>query len=254
MSEEKFKKKYIKYKSKYIKIKNQIGGDISFTNNRKKLIENLKRSSRWSYDHSERVSWLCSIISREYKNDNKFIKLATEGGLFHDVGKECVNKDILNSTVSKFDKSFSKEDQDKIQKEMEKHPECTKKILEKYYYKNEYICDNNLCNKKLPTICGDHHEKLDGSGYPSNKQNNNKNNICDQICIITQIITVCDIYDAIRSSRPYEPSNDHKTTIEIMKKMGNKINQDIVLILEKTYIPEIWIYNYDKKLSLIEHT
>ncbi len=73
MSEEKFKKKYIKYKSKYIKIKNQIGGDISFTNNRKKLIENLKRSSRWSYDHSERVSWLCSIISKEYKNDSKFI-------------------------------------------------------------------------------------------------------------------------------------------------------------------------------------
>ena len=36
--------------------------------------------------------------------------------------------------------------------------------------------------------------------------------------------------------------------------MGNKINQGIVLILEKTYIPEIWIYNYDKKLSLIEHT
>jgi HD-GYP domain-containing protein (c-di-GMP phosphodiesterase class II) len=184
-----------------------------------------------------------------FPKDKNLIKLCSEAGLFHDLGKHCIHKDILNSTLSKFeipiDEKHKKEiekNRKKIETEMNKHPICTKELLDKYFFPKEYNC--NKCEKNFPTICGDHHEKLDGSGYPKNK-------IKENICIITQIITVCDIYDAIRSARPYEGSESHNKAMQALKSMANnnKVNKNIVLKLEKINIPEIWIYNYKEKLQ-----
>lgn len=248
MNKNLYKKKYLKYKNKYLILKKSLkGGSKSFIENRSSILLDLKRSSRWSYDHSERVSWLCNLVSEKYNQNKDFIKLTTEAGLFHDLGKECINKDILNSTINTRKDDVPSDIKNAIIDELKKHPEFTKKILDKYTFPKQYSCKNEKCLKNFPIICGDHHEKLNGNGYPEGKKD---------ICIITQIVTVCDIYDSLRSARPYKSSRNHEETISILKAMNkNKgLNDNIIDILDKINVPELWIYNNKYKLSLIENT
>lgn len=58
-----------------------------------------------------------------------------------------------------------------------------------------------------------HHERLDGSGYPARLK-------LDEISFLSQVIAVADIYDAMMSERPYRPALAH---IEVMEELANKM-------------------------------
>lgn len=58
-------------------------------------------------------------------------------------------------------------------------------------------------------IALNHHERWDGSGYPAGKQG-------EAIPLAARIMLICDIYDALRSRRPYKPAFDHVKTMDII--------------------------------------
>lgn len=72
-----------------------------------------------------------------------------------------------------------------------------------------------LGNSKSPhlrmgaDIAQDHHERWDGSGYPHGKQG-------EVISVAARIMNICDIYDALRSKRPYKPAFDHLKAVDII--------------------------------------
>ena len=58
-------------------------------------------------------------------------------------------------------------------------------------------------------IALDHHERWDGSGYPNGKRG-------EAIPLAARIMNICDIYDALRSARPYKPALDHQQAMAII--------------------------------------
>lgn len=59
-----------------------------------------------------------------------------------------------------------------------------------------------------------HHERWDGSGYPNGLKG-------EEIPLSARLMAVCDVYDALRTRRPYKPALDHETTMTIILE-GNK--------------------------------
>lgn len=64
-------------------------------------------------------------------------------------------------------------------------------------------------------LCLGHHERWDGGGYPQGLRG-------DQIPLSARIMAVADVYDALRSARPYKQAFTHEECCETMRAEGSK--------------------------------
>jgi len=128
-------------------------------------------------------------------------------GPFHDFGKICVPLEILTK----------KTPLRKSEREVLEHHTLAGFILLSYYLKDPGIL--------AAVIARDHHERLDGSGYPRGILLSSR---------FVEIVATCDVYDALISPRPYRVSiYDNRTALEVITAMAEegKIGWDVVRVL-----------------------
>ncbi|MBN1983874.1 MAG: HD domain-containing protein [Chitinivibrionales bacterium] len=101
--------------------------------------------------------------------------------------------------------------------------------------------------EKIPSIAAQHHEMIDGSGYPHGLDNS-------QLSLESKILTIVDIYDALVAlDRPYKPALSPQKALEILKQEAEKgrIDQMIVdFFIEK----EVYNLYAGKKNPEMNHT
>jgi putative nucleotidyltransferase with HDIG domain len=141
------------------------------------MIYNMRSISDSAYAHSLNVSLISRMIGRWLKFDKQDLDTLTTAGLLHDIGKVRIPDEILNKTGALTDEEFAM---------IKEHPKLGYDIL-----KNQPNLDPRITKAALM-----HHERCDGSGYPSRLTE-------DAIDDYAMIVAIADVYDAMTAARAY---------------------------------------------------
>ncbi|MGP4131234.1 HD-GYP domain-containing protein [Pantoea tagorei] len=139
-------------------------------------VARLKNHDDYTYLHSMAVCGLMITLAQQLGLDDQQVRRVGMGGLLHDVGKAAVPLEILNKPGKLSDEEFEV---------MRQHPVTGVQML------MEAGADEDLLDIALH-----HHEKYDGSGYPHRLKG-------EEISLYSRMAAVCDVYDALTSTRSY---------------------------------------------------
>ncbi len=143
-------------------------------------------------------------------NSKKLLQLGT-AALLHDVGL----KKIDNSLITKSTKLNIAE-----LEEIHKHTQYSVKIIKQNNIYDPYIIDAIM----------HHHEQYDAKGYPDQLDKKD-------ISVFASILSICDVFDALTSSRPYREQYTSFDAIKLMLKdssMSGKFNRKYLKLLLKS--------------------
>lgn len=151
----------------------------SFSNTVEAIARAVEMRDPYTAGHQNQVMQLCGVIAARLGLDEDRRRGLQLGSSIHDIGKIAVPIEILGKPGR-----LSSPEMEIIQG----HPQTGYEILKGIAFP-----------WPIADMVWQHHERLDGSGYPRGLRG-------DQICLEARIIAVADVYDAITSHRPYRPA------------------------------------------------
>ena len=146
--------------------------------------------------HQRRAASLACAIATEMQLPLDTLEGIHMAGVIHDIGKVSVPAEILSKPGRLSFKEFEL---------IKDHPQIGYEILKDVTFP-----------WPIATIILQHHEKLDGSGYPQGLAG-------DEICIEARILTVADVVEAIASYRPYRPGLGISAALEEISRNRSKL-------------------------------
>lgn len=153
----------------------------------------------YTFAHSVNVAALSAMLGIICGYSKEDLTTLTMGALLHDVGKLDVNINILNKPGTLNDNEFEV---------IRNHPEAGWRRLCSIY-------DPGLDMRMIASIAYQHHEHLDGHGYPRHLTR-------DNICEFARIVAIADVYDALTTQRPYKKAYAPHIAYQIMTKCSGK--------------------------------
>lgn len=141
------------------------------------MIYNMRTVADSVYAHCLNVALISRMIGRWLKYEQHDLDVLTLAGLLHDIGKLMIPEEILNKSDSLTDEEFA---------QIKQHPKLGYELL-----KLQPNMDSRI--KKAALM---HHERSDGSGYPSRLTD-------DFIDSYAMIVGIADVYDAMTAARAY---------------------------------------------------
>lgn len=184
-------------------------------------INDLKSYDDYTYHHSLSVAVLSIAIGQYLNFDRKELNRIGMCAMMHDIGKTAVPIEIIHKPSKLDDQEFHT---------IQNHPPAGYDYLHRAEIGDEALWKGVL----------HHHEKIDGSGYPSRLKG-------EEIPLFSRIISVGDVYDALTSNRPYrEPMQPAEAVEYIMGSIDTAFDYDIV----SAFLKKVELYPVGSRVQL----
>jgi HD-GYP domain-containing protein (c-di-GMP phosphodiesterase class II) len=174
------------------------------------LVVRLGEKDAATEGHTRRVAMLAVQVGEALGVPRGRLRLLALGGLLHDMGKLSVPSAVLCKPGPLDDAELA---------EIRKHPEAGERLLR----------DLGGFAPGVLRLVLDHHERLDGSGYPRGLGG-------DALDLETRILAVCDVYDALVSDRVYRAAWTPDRAIALLRD-ASQFDQRCVDALERVLVP-----------------
>jgi putative two-component system response regulator len=171
--------------------------------------------------HIERTRTFCRLLARQLQRNPRyaprinaaFIESLYNAAPLHDVGKVGIPDQILRKPGKLLPEEFDI---------MKKHTVIGAVTLQKT---REKYPRNALLNMGI-AIAHSHHERWDGRGYPEGLAG-------EDIPLSARIMAIADVYDALRSERPYKAALSHAAAVQIIREgVGTQFDPGVVAAFE----------------------
>ncbi len=160
-------------------------------------------------DHQNRVAQLAAAIAHDLGLDEELVHQIYQSGLVLDIGKSSVPAEILTRPGHLTALEFSM---------VQRHCEIGAAILERA----------NL-PEPIVSVARQHHERLDGSGYPDGLRG-------DEISLPARVVMVADVLEAMTQHRPYRPARRLKDALDhVRENSGTLFDPDVVAALDEVF-------------------
>jgi len=143
--------------------------------------------------HVGRIGHYAKTLAKLAGATREYIEVLFYASSLHDIGKLAIPDDILQKQGPLTNEEFD--------------------IIKTHTVIGHRILSNASISPYLnlgAEVALTHHERWDGTGYPNGLRG-------DDTPMGGRIVSICDVYDALRSPRPYKPAFDHDKTISIMR-------------------------------------
>lgn len=194
------------------------------------MLNNINMKDKYTYGHSERVVIYAKKFATYLQMKDKDKKELLLGAYLHDIGKLEISKELLTKREKLSESEFNI---------LRQHPTLGSDLVSSI---KEFA-------DVIPLIKY-HHEKYDGTGYPSKLKG-------DDIPYLARILTIIDSFDAMTSKRPYNIRKDYKQAIgELEKCSGSHFDPELVYkfieMLQNDMLEKKMPRELDSNLSFID--
>nr|WP_279381213.1 HD-GYP domain-containing protein [Fusibacter tunisiensis] len=145
----------------------------------------------YTYNHSAEVAILSMMVAKSMGFNNLFIEKIGMGALLHDIGKMKIDSSIVHKNSELTEDEYE---------EMKKHPQLGYDLMKEIY-------NISPISRQIILL---HHEKLNGVGYPLGLEESD-------IPVHVRVVTICDIFNAITSSRSYKKKMNADEALEVLR-------------------------------------
>lgn len=184
--------------------------------------EIVDAKSHFTFRHSIGVAETARGIAESLGLRPDRVRLVWRAALLHDLGKLSISNRILDKKTRLTDPEWA------IVRE---HPGLTRRILEQI-----------APFREIAIVAGEHHEKLDGSGYPNRLT-------ADDLSLESRIIAVADVYSALSEDRPYRAGLGFGEILPILNGLaGRKLDKECIQAL-LTYLTDHRPMDVDPQIS-----
>ncbi len=173
-------------------------------------IFDLQEYDNYTYIHCVNTSIMSTFIGIQLNVRSKELRSLALGAILHDIGKMKLPIEILNKRERLSDAEFN---------EIKNHSKNGNKILRDADISDEIILD----------IVLQHHERLDGTGYPYSITSN-------EISEYAKIVSLCDVFTALTANRCYRDRFSPNDAYEfIISEVDKMFDSKVVEIFKKSF-------------------
>jgi putative nucleotidyltransferase with HDIG domain len=177
-------------------------------NDFKGILTGVRHHDDYSYAHSLRVATLLALFGFNLGLSKDEQGLLATGGLLHDVGKMMIPREVLNKPGRLTEAEF---------KIMQGHVDASVTYLE--------ACGNLPAG--IITIAAQHHEKLDGSGYPEGLAGT-------QLDTLARMASIIDVFSALTDRRVYKPPMEPEKALALMtEQMASHLDMKLLRLFRE---------------------